>query len=95
MDLEKIIGPDSKIIETGIRPGEKLHEEMISLEDSRRTIIADGRFTVMPVQAEWGYERPVGTMMTENTSYRSDTNESWVTKEEILKIIKNLELLND
>jgi UDP-N-acetylglucosamine 4,6-dehydratase len=95
IDLAKIIGPNSKIVETGIRPGEKLHEEMISLEDSRRTIITDSRFTVMPVQAEWGYERPIGAMMTENTSFRSDTNELWVTKEQILKIIKNLDLVHD
>jgi hypothetical protein len=49
----------------------------------------------MPVQAEWGYERPIGAMMTENTSFRSDTNELWVTKEQILKIIKNLDLVHD
>ncbi len=90
-DLAKIIGPKSNIIEIGIRPGEKLHEEMISLEDSRRTLFSNNRFIVMPTSAEWGYEKPRGKPMIENTSYRSDTNDLWVTKEQILKIIKVLE----
>lgn len=90
-DLAKIIGPKSNIIEIGIRPGEKLHEEMISLEDSRRTLFSNDRFIVMPTNAEWGYDKPKGKPMRENTSYRSDTNDLWVTKEQILKIIKDLE----
>lgn len=90
-DLAKIIGPKSNVIEIGIRPGEKLHEEMISLEDSRRTLFSNDRFIVMPTNAEWGYDKPKGKPMKENTSYRSDTNDLWVTKEKILQIIKDLE----
>ena len=90
-DLAKIIGPKSNICEIGIRPGEKLHEEMISLEDSRRTLFSNGRFIVMPTNAEWGYDKPEGKPMLENTSYRSDTNDLWVTKEKILEMIKDLE----
>ena len=89
LDLAKIIGPDSNIIETGIRPGEKLHEEMISLEDSRRTLFSNNRFIVMPTHAEWGYIKPSGKPMIENTSYRSDTNDLWIAKEQILEIIKD------
>jgi len=89
MDLAKIISPNLNIIETGIRPGEKLHEEMISSEDSRRTVINGNRFTVMPVHAEWGYERPQGELMEENTSYRSDTNDFWVTNEQIVEIVSS------
>jgi len=89
MDLAKIISPSLNIIETGIRPGEKLHEEMISSEDSRRTIINGNRFTVMPVHAEWGYERPQGELMQENTSFRSDTNDFWVTNEKMIEIVSS------
>lgn len=38
MDLANAISPNSEVVETGIRPGEKLHEEMISTDDSRRTV---------------------------------------------------------
>jgi UDP-N-acetylglucosamine 4,6-dehydratase len=89
MDLAEIISPNLNIIETGIRPGEKLHEEMISSEDSRRTIINGNRYTVMPVYAEWGYEIPEGEFMQENTSFRSDTNDFWVTKEKMIQIVSS------
>ena len=91
IDLAKAINPNAKLFETGIRPGEKLHEEMISLEDSRRTIIIGQRFTVMPVLSEWGYIEPVGKNMQENTAYRSDTNDLWVTNDQINNIVNNLE----
>ncbi len=87
IDLVKIISPNSKIVEIGIRPGEKLHEEMISAEDCRRTIVDKNRFTVMPVHAEWGYKVPNGELMLENFPYRSDTNDLWVTTEQILDMI--------
>jgi len=91
IDLAKAISPSSALFETGIRPGEKLHEEMISAEDSRRTIVDRNRFTVMPVYAEWGYEKPKGTVLQENFAYRSDTNDLWVTEDQIYKIINNFE----
>lgn len=91
IDLAKAINSSSNLVETGIRPGEKLHEEMISVEDSRRTIINGNRFTVMPVYAEWGYSQPKGKLMQENFAYRSDTNDLWVTEDQIFKIINNLD----
>jgi UDP-N-acetylglucosamine 4,6-dehydratase len=89
IDLAKAISPSGELIETGIRPGEKLHEEMISAEDSRRTIVNGSRFTVMPVYAEWGYKQPKGTILQENFAYRSDTNDLWVTEDQIFKIIND------
>jgi UDP-N-acetylglucosamine 4,6-dehydratase len=89
IDLAKAISPSGELFETGIRPGEKLHEEMISAEDSRRTIVNGNRFTVMPVYAEWGYEQPKGTILQENFAYRSDTNDLWVPEDQIFKIIND------
>jgi UDP-N-acetylglucosamine 4,6-dehydratase len=70
-----------------MRPGEKLHEEMISADDSRRTIILENRFVVTPVIAEWGYEPPNGKTMQEGQAYRSDTNDIWMTQEDIKNFI--------
>ena len=87
LDLANAIAPNSKIIETGIRPGEKLHEEMISTDDSRRTIDLGNRYVVNPIHAEWGYTRPEGDLVPEGFSYKSDVNESWVSEIEIKKLL--------
>ena len=83
VDLAEAIAPKGKIIEIGMRPGEKLHEEMISADDSRRTILLENRFVVTPVVAEWGYAPPKGMSMLEGQAYRSDTNDLWMSQEDI------------
>ena len=90
IDLAHAVAPDAKLEEIGMRPGEKLHEEMISADDSRRTIILENRYVVTPVVAEWGYKQPKGTMMSEGMAYRSDTNELWMSESDIKNFVKNL-----
>ena len=89
-DLANAVAPGAKLIEIGMRPGEKLHEEMISADDSRRTIILENRYVVSPVVAEWGYEPPKGSMMPEGQAYRSDTNDMWMNQEAMISFISNL-----
>jgi UDP-N-acetylglucosamine 4,6-dehydratase len=83
IDLVHAISPNSEILEIGIRPGEKLHEEMISADDSRRTVILPDRFVVTPVAAEWGYVQPRGELMPEGIAYRSDTNDMWMSEQDL------------
>jgi UDP-N-acetylglucosamine 4,6-dehydratase/5-epimerase len=90
MDLAHAVKNDFSYVEIGIRPGEKLHEEMISADDSRRTIELTNRFTVAPIYAEWGYKPAVGKEVPDGFTYRSDTNNQWLTVEEIQKLIANL-----
>jgi UDP-N-acetylglucosamine 4,6-dehydratase len=89
-DLAQAVAPGAKMIEIGMRPGEKLHEEMISEDDSRRTIELENRYVVMPVVAEWGYSVPAGTKMKEGMAYRSDTNELWMSQQDITDFILKL-----
>jgi UDP-N-acetylglucosamine 4,6-dehydratase len=89
IDLAKAVAPNSRLEEIGMRPGEKLHEEMISADDSRRTIILKNRYLVTPVVAEWGYKPPPGILMPEGQAYRSDTNELWMSESDIKDFIKN------
>lgn len=91
VDLAHAVSADSKLEAIGMRPGEKLHEEMISADDSRRTIILDNRFVVTPVVAEWGYSAPVGRTMPEGQAYRSDTNDKWISASDIKKFIDQLQ----
>ena len=90
IDLAHAVSAESILEEIGMRPGEKLHEEMISADDSRRTIILDNRFVVTPVVAEWGYMAPMGQIMPEGQAYRSDTNDMWISALDIKKFIDQL-----
>ena len=88
VDLAKAVSPVSELQEIGLRPGEKLHEEMISEDDIRRTVITEDRYIVMPTISEWGYKPPSGSRMVEGKAYRSDTNELWLSESEIKNYIK-------
>jgi UDP-N-acetylglucosamine 4,6-dehydratase/5-epimerase len=91
VDLATAISPNSEIVEIGIRPGEKLHEEMISAEDSRRTIqVSRNRFLVLPVVAEWNFHIPEGEVMKERTAYASDTNELWLDSSDMAEFIERM-----
>ncbi len=91
IDLAQAVAPNSKLIEIGMRPGEKLHEEMISADDSRRTIILEKSYVVTPVVAEWDFIPPVGLQMVEGLAYRSDTNPDWISKIEIARLITEID----
>ncbi len=82
-DLAAAVAPHANLVEVGMRPGEKLHEEMISADDSRRTFLTEDRYVVTPVVAEWGYVNPSGKPMNEGVAYRSDSNDLWMSKEDI------------
>ncbi|WP_277068814.1 UDP-N-acetylglucosamine 4,6-dehydratase (inverting) [Saccharomonospora viridis] len=88
VDLAQAIAPGSPMHEIGVRPGEKLHEEMIAPDDSYRTVHLGDRYIVQPHIAGWGYEPPEnGTPVPEGFSYRSDTNDLWLSTNDIKKLI--------
>ena len=89
VDLAQAIKKDFEYEEIGIRPGEKLHEEMISPDDSRRTIELPNRYVVSPIFAEWGFVPLEGKAVKDGFTYRSDTNDLWLTDEELQKLITN------
>ena len=89
-DLAQAIAPGAKMMEIGMRPGEKLHEEMISEDDSRRTVLLEDRYVVTPVVAEWGFSSPIGKKMEDGKAYRSDTNDLWMTETDIKNFIAAL-----
>jgi UDP-N-acetylglucosamine 4,6-dehydratase len=87
MDLAKAIAPDARYEVTGIRPGEKLHEAMITEDDARTTVEYDKYYAILPSYQEWGAEDFVkntgGQWCPEGFRYSSEINTEWLTTEQL------------
>jgi len=90
VDLAHAMAPDARLNVVGIRPGEKLHEQMISVDDARRTVDA-GSFYVIQPDAEWwkGGGWTQATPVPEGFSYTSDTNTEWLTTEQLRTMVSS------
>ena len=87
-DLAQAIAPGAAMHDVGLRPGEKLHEEMNSPEEGRRALRIGERFVIQPDLASWGYTPPAdGVPVSEGFHYTSENNDEWFTREEIAAIL--------
>jgi len=86
-DLATAIAPEAKTEIVGIRPGEKLHEEMISIDDARRTIDMGDRYVIQPEFGWWGNGHLQGTPLPDGTAYTSDTNTEWLTTQDLKALL--------
>lgn len=87
LDIAKAVNPDCKTEVVGIRPGEKLHEEMITETDSLSTYDCGKYYVISPAVTAWNvseWEKTFNAIkVPEGFKYNSGTNEEWLSVEEI------------
>ena len=91
-DLAKAILPACTLKEVGIREGEKLHEVMVTKEDSLHTYEYDKHFIVYPHMAWWSAEKiiPGGEQVARGFEYSSGTNNQWLSVSDIETLLKSV-----
>ena len=98
LDVARAIAPNASFEYVGIRPGEKLHEEMITATDSINTIEFDSYFVIVPTLPNWNIDdfisssnnSKVGKKCKEGFSYNSLDNNNFLNTNDIKKLIEPL-----
>lgn len=91
MDLAKAIAPECEIAYTGIRSGEKLHEQLISEDEARQTVELPDVYIVEPAHPWWsGRDHTEGKRLPDQFRYSSETNPEWLSIEQ-LQVMAGLE----
>jgi UDP-N-acetylglucosamine 4,6-dehydratase len=88
IDIAKIISPKSKIKIVGIRPGEKIHEQMIGTEDSPTTYEYEKYFKILPTISNFHNDQKRiknGKLVQEGFSYNSGSNGEWMTEQDLVE----------
>jgi UDP-N-acetylglucosamine 4,6-dehydratase (inverting) len=91
-DLAKVVAPEAKHEIVGIRPGEKLHEQMIGSEDAHFTYEYDDYFKILPAINSWDSDKKRiknGKRVPENFVYSSENNPDWMSEDDLKDWISN------
>ncbi|MCA0971580.1 UDP-N-acetylglucosamine 4,6-dehydratase (inverting) [Halobacillus litoralis] len=89
-DLAEAIAPDCEIKVIGIRPGEKLHEAMITEDDARRTLDYENHYVIQPEFSWWKKDSSqVGRPLEEGFSYVSNLNNQWLSVGQLKELIED------
>jgi UDP-N-acetylglucosamine 4,6-dehydratase/5-epimerase len=88
LDLAETIAPGCQVETIGIRPGEKLHEVLVSEDESRQTLETEDMYVIQPSHPWWKSESWVNAKpLPEGFRYSSDTNERWLTRRELEALV--------
>jgi FlaA1/EpsC-like NDP-sugar epimerase len=94
-DLAKALKSDCNFDNIGIRPGEKLHEVMITEEDSRTTVEYDDHYIIYPDLDWWTKidNKPGGCNVEDRFRYSSDTNNEWLSQEDLKNLLDEIDIV--
>jgi UDP-N-acetylglucosamine 4,6-dehydratase len=92
MTVVQAVAPGCEIDDIGIRPGEKLHELMISTDDARRTRDMGSHYQIEPEFPWWNGHRNVGTPVPEGFSYASDNNPEKLSVVQVRALLESIGL---
>lgn len=98
IDLAKAMLADAKMKEVGIREGEKLHEVMITTDDSRTTYEYEKHYIIYPHFDWWNFEKHFtkgGKLIEDGFEYNSGKNSEWLSVEDLRKALKDLNMMPD
>ncbi len=91
VDVVRVVAPECRHEIIGIRPGEKLHEIMITEDDALNTVEFNNFFAIQPAAYWWDKAKYLkesgGKPVAENFRYSSDSNPQWLTPAELAKIL--------
>ena len=90
-DIARVVAPEAEQHVVGIRPGEKLHEQMIGVEDAPFTYEYDAHFKILPAINDWSSDEKRiqnGRKVDESFVYISDSNSEWMTDEQLAQWIE-------
>ena len=91
MDLVKAVAPDCQVENIGIRPGEKLHEILISEDEVRQVVELDDMFVIKPAHPWWqGSNWVDGHPLPEGFRFASNSNPHWLTVSELKHMVETL-----
>jgi UDP-N-acetylglucosamine 4,6-dehydratase len=89
IDMAEAVAPGCEIECIGIRPGEKLHEVLLSEDESRNAIEMDDMYVIQPSHGWWRRENwSRGRALPEGFRYASDTNPEWLTAEALYQLVE-------
>jgi UDP-N-acetylglucosamine 4,6-dehydratase len=92
VDMADAIAPDTRRTVIGIRPGEKLHEVMLTEDESRHAQELEDRYTILPEFPTWRSSPYThGPPVADGFRYSSDSNERWLTPEQLQAMLPALE----
>jgi UDP-N-acetylglucosamine 4,6-dehydratase/5-epimerase len=88
VDLAETIAPGCRVEYIGIRPGEKLHEVLVSEDESRQTLETEDMYVIQPSHPWWKSENWLAAKpLPEGFRYSSDSNERWLTRRELEELV--------
>ena len=92
MHLAEAMAPDCEIEFIGIRPGEKLHEALVSEHEARHTVEFDDMYVIEPLHPWWsGTSWSDGKPLPEGFHYTSDSNSELLTTEDLINLVEELQ----